>query len=317
MSARLRDPPLALSEEIEAARAAGRAVVALESTIIAHGMPFPDNLATGRALEAAVRDEGAIPATIAVLDGAIRIGLSDAELQRIASDPELPKLSRRDLPAVLARRGSGATTVAATMIAAHMAGIRIFATGGIGGVHRGAETSFDVSADLEELARTPVAVVCAGAKSILDLPKTMEVLESKGVPVVGFGTDELPAFYCWESGIAVPLRVDTAAEAAALIAMQVRLGYPGGVVIGVPIPQADALPSDAIDAAIEAALAKAERSRIVGKAVTPFLMKRIVAATGGRALKANIALAVNNARVAARIARRAGRAPSLIETPLA
>jgi pseudouridylate synthase len=296
------DLPLVLSEEVAAAKADGRAVVALESTILAHGLPWPDNLETGHALEAAIREEGAVPATIAVLDGAFRVGLSASELERVAGEPDLPKLSRRDLALTLARGGSGATTVAATMIGAHLSGIRVFATGGIGGVHRGAEKSFDVSADLEELARTPVAVVCAGAKAILDLPKTLEVLETKGVPVVGYGTDELPAFYSRSSGLRLPLRVDDPREAAALLAMQARLGFPGGAVIAVPIPREAELPAAEIDAAIGQALAAAQAEGIAGKAVTPFLLDRLVRITAGRSLRANVALVLNNARVAARIA---------------
>jgi len=298
---------LVLSEEVAAARAEGRAVVALESTIIAHGLPHPDNLAAGRRLEAAVRDSGAVPATIAVLDGRIHVGLAAAGLERVASAPDLPKLSRRDLAATLARQGSGATTVAATMIGAHLTGIRVFATGGIGGVHRGAETTFDISADLEELARTPVAVVCAGAKAILDLPKTLEVLETEGVPVVGYRTDEFPAFYTRGSGLRVPLRVDGPDEAAALIAAQGALGLSQGIVVAVPIPEAHALPLAEAEAAIAAALQQAAQEGVSGKAVTPFLLARLVALTGGRSLAANLALAENNARVAGEIAAALAR----------
>ena len=289
------------SREVRDALASGRAVVALESTIIAHGLPRPRNLEVGRLLEDTVREGGAVPATIAVLDGTIRVGLDEAGLQRVANE-DMPKLSRRDLGLALARGGSGATTVAATMIGAHLAGIRVFATGGIGGVHRGAETSFDVSADLDELAQTPVAVVCAGAKSILDLPKTLEVLETKGVPVIGYGTDELPAFYTRTSGLALTQRADTAGEVAGILAMQERLGFPGGAVVAVPIPPEDALDPDTVAGWIDAALAEAERQGVSGKAVTPFLLQHLADATGGKALDANVALARNNARVAAAIA---------------
>ena len=292
---------LHLSDEVRAARAAGRPLVALESTIIAHGLPRPDNLEVGQALEAVVRENGAVPATIAVIDGRIHAGLDDAMLIRVANE-DMPKLSRRDLGLTLARGGSGATTVAATMIGAELAGIRVFATGGIGGVHRGAETSFDVSADLEELARTPVAVVCAGAKSILDLPKTLEVLETKGVPVIGYGTDELPAFYTRTSGLALTQRADTPAAIAAMLAVQARLGFSGGAVIAVPIPEGDALDAGDVARWIDEALGAAERQGVQGKAVTPFLLQHLAEATGGAALKANVALAKNNASVAAEIA---------------
>ncbi|MEM7566148.1 MAG: pseudouridine-5'-phosphate glycosidase [Pseudomonadota bacterium] len=295
------DLPVTLSDEVREAQASGRAVVALESTIIAHGLPRPDNLDVGRALEATVREAGAVPATIAVLDGRLHAGLDDAELRRVAEE-DMPKLSRRDLALTLARGGSGATTVAATMIGAHLAGIRVFATGGIGGVHRGAETSFDVSADLQELARTPVAVVCAGAKSILDLPKTLEVLETLGVPLIGYGTDELPAFYTQSSGLGLTLRADTPSDVADMLAMGARMELGTGSVIAVPIPEADALDTGAVSAWIEAALLAADAQGVTGKAVTPFLLQHLAQATGGAALKANVALARNNARVAAEIA---------------
>ena len=264
----MASPSLTFSPEVADALADARPVVALESTIIAHGLPRPDNLAVGRALEAVVREHGAVPATIAVLDGVLHVGLDDAGLARVA-DEDMPKLSRRDLGLALARGGSGATTVAATMIAAHLAGIRIFATGGIGGVHRGAELSFDVSADLAELARTPVAVVCAGAKAILDLPRTLEILETLGVPVIGYGTDELPAFYTRASGLALTQRADSPDEVAATLAMQARLGLGGGAVIAVPIPAADALDADEVAGWIDAALAEAKARRVTGKAITP------------------------------------------------
>jgi pseudouridine-5'-phosphate glycosidase len=291
-----------LAGEVAEALAARRPVVALESSILAQGMPYPENIATARAVEAAVREAGAVPATIAVLDGRIRVGLSPAELERIGTSRTALKLSRADLAYALAQRRDGGTTVAATMIAAHLAGIAIFATGGIGGVHRGAETSGDVSTDLEELARTPVTVVAAGAKAILDLPKTLEMLETKGVPVIGYGTDELPAFWSRSSGLKAPLRLDTPAEVAALIAMQRRLGVAAGILVANPIPVADEIPAAVLTPAIAAAVEEAARQGIVGKAVTPFLLDRIVVATGGRSLAANMALVRNNARVAAEIA---------------
>jgi pseudouridine-5'-phosphate glycosidase len=294
---------LSAAPEVSAALAAGHPVVALESTIISHGMPYPQNLEMARRVEAIIREEGAVPATIAVADGRIHVGLGDALLERLATAKDVAKLSRRDMGAILASGGLGATTVSATMIAAHLAGIRVFATGGIGGVHRGAETSLDISADLEELARTPVAVVCAGAKSILDLPKTLEYLETRGVPVIGYGTDTLPAFFCRSSGLALALRRDTPEEVAAMLAAQAVLGFPAGAVIANPIPEAHALPEAEIDAVITAALADADRDGIAGKAVTPYLLARIVELTEGRSLIANIALVENNARVGARIAK--------------
>jgi len=293
---------LALTPEIADALAKGRPVVALESTIIAHGMPYPRNLETARTVEAIIRDEGAVPATIAVLDGQIRIGLDEAALERLATAPDIAKLSRRDMAVALAEGGDGATTVAATMLCAHLAGIRIFVTGGIGGVHRGAETSMDVSADLEELARTPVAVICAGAKAILDLPKTLEYLETRGVPVVGHGTGEFPAFYCRSSGLNLDHCCDTPEQLAAIIDAQMSLPGAGGLVIANPIPDADALDRTEMDAAIARALTEAAAQEIGGKDVTPFLLARIAEITGGRSLDANIALVKNNARLGARIA---------------
>jgi pseudouridine-5'-phosphate glycosidase len=294
---------LSIAPEVSAALAAGRPVVALESTIISHGMPYPQNLEMAQRVEGIIREEGAVPATIAVADGRIHVGLDEALLHRLATAKDVAKLSRRDLAGILASGGLGATTVAATMIAAHLAGIRVFATGGIGGVHRGAETSFDVSADLDELARTPVAVVCAGAKSILDLPKTLEYLETRGVPVIGYGTDTLPAFFSRSSGLALALRRDTPEEVAALLDAQAALGFPAGAVIANPIPEAHALPEAEIDAAIASALADAGREGVGGKEVTPYLLARIVALTGGRSLTANIALVEHNARLGARIAK--------------
>ena len=294
---------LSIAPEVSAALAAGRPVVALESTIISHGMPYPQNLEMARRVEAIIREEGAVPATIAVADGRIHIGLDEALLHRLATAKDVAKLSRRDLAGILASGGLGATTVAATMIAAHLAGIRVFATGGIGGVHRGVEATMDVSADLDELARTPVAVVCAGAKSILDLPKTLEYLETRGVPVIGYGTDTLPAFFTRSSGLALALRRDTPEEVAALLDAQAALGFPAGAVIANPIPEAHALPQAEIDAAIASALADAGREGVGGKGVTPYLLARIVALTGGRSLTANIALVEHNARLGARIAK--------------
>lgn len=293
---------LATQLEIREALAYGRAVVALESTIIAHGLPYPENLSLARALEADVRAEGAVPATIALSGGRIRIGLDEAQLEALATSRDVAKVSRRDVGAVLASGGLGATTVAGTMIAARLAGIRVFATGGIGGVHRGAETSFDVSADLDELAQTQVVVVTAGAKAILDLPKTLEVLETRGVPVIGYGTDTFPAFWYRSSGIALPLRLDSPEAVARAFDIHRRLGIPSGFVVANPIPEADALDRDTVEAAIEAALADANAAGISGKDVTPYLLKRIVETTSGASLRANLALVRNNARLAARIA---------------
>jgi pseudouridine-5'-phosphate glycosidase len=295
--------------EIAPEVAAAQAVVALESTIVAHGMPWPRNLETARRVEAAVRAAGAVPATIAVLEGRLRIGLDDAGLERLARGGEkVAKLSRADLPWALAEGRDGATTVAATMLAAERAGIRVFATGGIGGVHRGVAESWDVSADLEELARTPVIVVSAGAKAILDLPKTLEVLETKGVPVVGYGTDELPAFWSRSSGLRVPLRLDDAAAVARLYAAQRALGLSAGILVANPIPREHEIPRAEIEPAIAAALAAAQGAE--GKRVTPALLDAVLAATGGKSLEANIALVLNNARLAAEIALALARAPS-------
>jgi pseudouridine-5'-phosphate glycosidase len=288
--------------EVREALAAGRPVVALESTIITHGMPAPRNLETARAVANEVRAGGAVPATIAILDGRIRIGLEPNELERLAGAQEVAKVSRADLPAVLAAGGMGSTTVAATMICADLAGIRVFATGGIGGVHRGAELSFDVSADLQELGRTPVAVVCAGAKAILDLPKTLEVLETLGVPVIGYGCDGLPAFYSRASGLAVPLRRDSAVEIAEIMRTKWDLDLGGGLVIANPIPAEAEIPGAEIAGHIETALAEAKAQGIQGKEVTPFLLARLEALSGGASLDANAALVLNNARLAAEIA---------------
>ena len=293
---------LKIDPEVRRALQGKRPVVALESTIITHGMPYPENLTTARSPESQVRQGGAVPATIAVIGGVICVGLSDAELEWLASAKNVMKLSRADLPYAVATKRIGATTVAATMIAAHLAGIKVFATGGIGGVHRGAETSFDISADLEELARTPVAVVCAGAKAILDVPKTLEYLETRGVPVVGYGTDEFPAFWSRQSGFAAPLRLDSAAEIARFVAAKWELNLGGGVVVCNPVPQADEIPAAEMRGFIDAAVGEAEQYGIKGKAVTPYILARIVELTGGRSLRTNMALAQNNARVAAEIA---------------
>jgi len=279
-----------------------RAVVALESTIIAHGMPYPENLSTARLLEQRVREAGAVPATIAVMDGAVRIGLTGAELETLARAREVLKLSRADLPFAVSTGKPGATTVAATMICAHLAGIRVFATGGIGGVHRGAESSFDISADLGELARTPVAVVSAGAKALLDLPKTLEYLETRGVPVIGYRTDEFPAFWSRQSGLKVPLRLDSVQEIARFLAVKWEMGLGGGAVICNPAPQADEIPAEEMRGFIDAAVREAEARGVSGKQVTPFILGRIVELTGGRSLRTNIALAESNARLAAEIA---------------
>ncbi|WP_413876327.1 pseudouridine-5'-phosphate glycosidase [Albidovulum sp.] len=294
--------PLAFSAEVTQARQTGAPIVALESTIIAHGMPFPQNLETARRIEAEVRAAGAVPATIAVMAGRLHIGLEPAELESLASAKGVMKLSRADLAACLAIGRIGATTVAATMIAADLAGIAVFATGGIGGVHRGAETSFDVSADLHELARTPVTVVAAGAKAILDLPKTLEVLETLGVPVIAVGQDEFPAFWSRSSGLSAPLRMDRPEEIARAHLMRARLGLRGGQLVANPIPAEAEIPRDSILPAIEAALAEATAGGIAAKEVTPFLLSRIFDLTEGRSLPANIALVLNNARMAARIA---------------
>ncbi len=294
--------PLRLSTEVAAALAARRPIVALESTIITHGMPWPQNVETARRVEAEVRAAGAVPATIAVMAGEIRAGLEPSELEALGQAQGVAKLSRADLAVCLAQGSLGATTVAATMICAHLAGIQVFATGGIGGVHRGAESSFDISADLTELSRTPVSVVAAGAKAILDLPKTLEVLETQGVPVIAFGQDEFPAFWSRSSGLKAPLRLDSAAAIAAAHRMRARLGLPGGQLIANPIPAEAEIPRTAILPVIEAALEEAAAQGIAGKAVTPFLLQRIFEMTEGQSLQSNIALVLNNARLGAAIA---------------
>ena len=294
---------LDISPEVKAALEAGKPVVALESTIISHGMPYPRNVETALLVEKTIRENGATPATIAVIGGRLKAGLSHEEIEYLGRTGRgVAKASRRDLPALVARKVDGATTVATTMIIAHMAGIRIFATGGIGGVHRGAEITMDISADLEELAQTPVMVVCAGAKSILDLGLTLEYLETKGVPVVGYGTEELPAFYTRESGFGVDYRVDSPEELAAMFRAQRELGYKGGMLVTNPIPAEYAMDKKIIDAAIEQALSDAKARGIHGKETTPFLLARVVELTGGDSLESNIRLVLNNAKVAAQTA---------------
>jgi pseudouridylate synthase len=297
------DPTLlVLSPDFAAARDNGAPIVALESTIITHGMPYPGNLEMARGVETVVRDAGATPATIAIMDGAIRIGLGDEELERLARTPDAMKVSRADFAFALAERRVGATTVAATMMAAAAAGIAVFATGGIGGVHRGAETSFDISADLEELARTQVTVVCAGAKAILDVAKTLEVLETRGVPVVTLGADAFPAFWSRDSGLASPLRLDTPEAIAGLMAMRLRLGQEGGVLVANPVPQESEIARGEMEAHIAEAVRRATANGVSGKAVTPYLLGQILEITGGESLRTNIALVRHNAEVAARIA---------------
>jgi len=291
---------LVIHPEVQAALETKRPVVALESTLITHGLPHPKNLEVARALETAVRKAGAVPATIAILGGQITVGLSDAQLEHLAGAEGVRKCSRRDLPIAVGRGEDGATTVAGTMMAAHMAGIRVFATGGIGGVHRG--HPFDVSADLLELGRTPVTVVCAGAKAILDLPLTLEVLETQGVPVIGYGTGEFPAFYSRSSGLPLDVRCHTPGEVAAIVQARDALDLPGAILVAVPIPTQDELPASQAEEAILRALAEAEAQGIAGKAVTPYLLARVSELTGEASLRANVALLLNNARVASAIA---------------
>jgi pseudouridylate synthase len=291
---------LKISPAVRDALAAGSPVVALESTIIAHGMPYPQNVETARALEEEVRREGATPATIAVAGGALRVGLSADEIEWLGSAKDVMKLSRNDLAWAIATGKPGATTVAATMICAHMAGIRVFATGGIGGVHRGAELTFDISADLEELARTPVAVVCAGAKALLDLPKTLEYLETRGVPVVVYRSDEFPAFWSRSSGLPAPMRADSPREVARMLQVMWSVDLPGGALICNPSGD---IPAGEIESVIQTALTEAEQRGIRGKEVTPFALRRISELTGGRSLLVNISLVKSNARLAAAVAK--------------
>ncbi len=297
------NPYLDIADEVRDALAQNQPVVALESTIICHGMPWPRNAETALQVEAAVRDGGAIPATIAILGGRLKVGLDNAEIQQLGkSGQAVAKTSRRDIPFIVARGEDGATTVAATMIIAAMAGIRVMATGGIGGVHRGVEQTMDISADLEELARTNIAVVCAGIKSVLDIGRTLEYLETVGVPMVGFRTDTVPAFYTRSSGFPVDYRVDDPVQAAEAIRAKFGMGIDGAMLIANPVPEADALAAEEIDNVIDTAIAEMNERGISGKESTPFLLARIAARTGGRSLDANIALVLNNARVAAQIA---------------
>ncbi len=294
---------LDISPEVAEALREGRSVVALESTIISHGMPYPKNVETAMLVEKTVREHGAVPATIAVIGGRLKAGLSPEEIEYLGkSGRSVAKASRRDLAALVARGADGATTVTTTMLIAHLAGIKVFATGGIGGVHRGAETTMDISADLEELGNTPVMVVCAGAKSILDLGLTLEYLETKGVPVIGYGTDELPAFYTRRSGFGVDYRVDSPSELAAMFAASQGLGMKGGMLVTNPIPEQYAMDKAVIDAAIEKALAEASEKGIKGKETTPFLLAKVVELTGGDSLESNIKLVLNNAALAAETA---------------
>ncbi len=294
---------LDVNPEVAAAVAEGRPVVALESTIISHGMPYPQNVETALSVEQIIRQNGAVPATIAIIGGRLKAGLTAEEIEYFGKKGQaITKASRRDLAVLCARGEDGATTVTTTMIIAHMAGIRIFATGGIGGVHRGAETTMDISADLEELGQTPVMVVCAGAKSILDLGLTLEYLETKGVPVIGYGTEELPAFYTRQSGFGVDYRVDTPEELAAVFKTQQDLGMKGGILVTNPIPEEYAMPLDVINSAIDRAIAECNEKGIHGKATTPFLLARVAELTGGDSLASNIRLVCNNAKVAAQTA---------------
>jgi len=294
---------LDVNPEVAEAIANGKPVVALESTIISHGMPYPQNVETALNVERIIRENGAVPATIAIIGGRLKAGLTPDEIEYFGKKGQaIAKASRRDLAVLCARGEDGATTVTTTMIIAHMAGIKIFATGGIGGVHRGAETTMDISADLEELGQTPVMVVCAGAKSILDLGLTLEYLETKGVPVIGFGTKELPAFYTRQSGFSVDYRIDTAQELARAFKVQNELGFKGGMLVANPIPEEYAMPLDTINAAIDQAIAECNEKGIKGKETTPFLLARVAELTGGDSLASNIRLVYNNAKVAAQTA---------------
>lgn len=294
---------LDVAPEVAEALAAGKPVVALESTIISHGMPYPKNVETALNVEKVIRENGAVPATIAIIGGRLKAGLSAEEIEYLGKTGQaVTKVSRRDLPVIVSKKMDGATTVATTMIIAAMAGIKIFATGGIGGVHRGAETTMDISADLEELGMTPVMVVCAGAKAILDLGLTLEYLETKGVPVIGYGTDELPAFYSRKSGFGVDYRLDTPSELAAAFYAKQELGMKGGMLVTNPIPEQYAMPEEVINKAIDQAVAESVEQGIHGKDTTPFLLARVVELTGGDSLESNIQLVYNNARIAAQTA---------------
>lgn len=301
------DLPLDIAPPVADALSRGEAVVALESTIITHGLPHPRNLQTAREVEEIVRQNGATPATIAVLDGRLRVGLDDRALAALAVAADVRKLSRADIAAALIDGATGSTTVAATMIAAHLAGIGVFATGGIGGVHRGAETSFDISADLQELARTPVTVVAAGAKAILDLPKTLETLETLGVPVIGYRTDRFPAFWSADSGLSAPIRMDDPEKIALLHRLRSGMGLAGGQLVANPIPMASEIPSDELTPCIDEAIREASKQGVRGKDVTPFLLNHVLELTEGRSLDANVALICNNAALATSIARSLAR----------
>lgn len=293
---------LCISKEVKQALEQKRAVVALESTIISHGMPYPTNLEVAKKCEQIVRDAGAVPASIAIINGIIKVGLTDEDLMYLATSKEIAKVSRRDLAYVISKKQSGATTVSATMMIAKMAGIKVFATGGIGGVHRGASETWDISADLEELAETEVIVVCAGAKAILDLPKTLEYLETKGVPVIGYKTNHLPAFYTADSGLEVPIRADDASTIAHMFKVKQELQLRGGMLVVNPIDKADELAASFVNKAIDQALIEAEQQKITGKKVTPFLLKRVTELTEGKSLEANQSLVYHNCEVASLIA---------------
>ena len=295
---------LSISPEVQEALKAGKPVVALESTIISHGMPYPQNVETALKVEQTIRENGAVPATIAIIGGQLKAGCTPEEIEYLGKKGQaVIKASRRDLPVLIARKADGATTVTTTMIIASMAGIRVFATGGIGGVHRGAQQTFDISADLEELAQTPVMVVCAGAKSILDLGLTLEYLETKGVPVIGYGTEELPAFYTRHSGFKVDYRIDTPEELAAAFKAKMDCGLKGGMLVTNPIPEEFSMPKEEIDKAIEQALREMDEAGIHGKQCTPFLLAKVKDLTGGESLASNIQLVLNNARLAAKTAK--------------
>ena len=297
------NPLLSISKEVQHALDNNLPVVALESTIISHGMPYPQNVEMAKTVEQIIRDNGAVPATIAIMDGKYKIGLEEADLERLAKEKPVAKVSRRDLAEVFAKGVLGATTVATTMIGAYLAGIKVFVTGGIGGVHRGVEETMDISADLDELGQTPVTVVCAGAKAILDLPRTLEYLETKGVPVVGYQTDYLPAFYTRTSEYKLNSRVDSAKEVAEMIRYSELLGLKGGILVTNPIPAEHEIPHEKIDAIIDQAVREADEKGVHGKDSTPFLLAKIVELTGGESLKTNIQLVYNNAKLGAQIAK--------------
>lgn len=294
---------LHIHPEVKKALSEGQPVVALESTIISHGMPYPKNVEMAKNVSKIIRDNGAIPATIAIIDGILKVGLTSEEIEFLGTSKNILKASRRDLPFIISKKLNGATTVATTMILANLAGVKVFATGGIGGVHRGAQETFDISADLQELANTNVAVVCAGAKSILDIGLTLEYLETNGVPVVGFGTEDFPAFYTRKSGFGVDYKVDSSMEVASALKAKWDLDLKGGMVIGNPIPESFEMDYDTINNAIETSLKEADENNITGKKVTPFLLDKVKTITSGKSLEANIELVYNNAKVAAQIAK--------------